>query len=1207
MSFFSHKEEKSSEELSPLYQVPAELAEISEIQLDEHTKRYIRKGDDKKWSIDNKAETIAAGQRYVAAFFIKDKVARFRALPSFNYVLKTAEDEEKFQLLKTDAKRHFECQSEDDVIFPNDRKWTGVVHSRLFGRILDLERNTVNNATIAYLSFYKKDGMYEWENRSANNEAIFKPDPLALACYVFDEDCIKHPNPDWDLYYHIQRSIPENFFRSIAARTTKNIAADETKADFRKCHNFKIEKDWERIRGLFKTNRAEAEKEIQAMLMRNLYIYLLGLSAKESRERAVEILKKGFQIAAEKGIFIDIDAIPLEFNDQKSALEIADEFRDREIFNFLNNYKQQLLLNLIKNMRLAEANELLLKKKRISGSVKYDLFEFSAPVHNILRDEMLFNMLSQHDALFEMVTQLVIEDANAKGYRSISLFRDLFHTIEDQRNPEVQVKLHIILVDVLVHYLKEKNEEIVQRILLLTAYQIKVAYLDIKKLQNSILKIFADNYEDKKFILKYIEYIFNKKSAIGQQLLESQEFRTKLEELREESTFADNFQDHVLNGNFEKAKAQLRHIHPKEKIFSLISNPFMQHLAGILLDEKPDFSKRNVDGKTLLQLTPSIKLTNRLINCLSEQGVNNDALYDDLFTALEKKDFKEATKILSFINTFNIEKGSGIIFLIQNLEKKRLEQKSFNEHDEYYAILEFIVANTIEIKLVPFFLKLGNFEIPLEKVLGNLFTDDRDDFAIAVFTKYVDQIPDFYATDLKRFDDKIIKKISELIEYNIDFLDVVLNKIQIQKNVIIQSHFKSAILSVVLKMFEDSIRLGGYSDTKMIKLLELKDKSLVIEKKYAESIVDKFIEFLANPLSTPSDRIKIINAVTHPDSVIGSAILNAPSGVKLKSELFAMKKQADNVKQYNEFINIGDLENAKKLLLCMPKQEVKELEDPLQKHLAKILLDEKPNFNEKDSEGKTLLHLAQTLLKEWSPALVTKLLEIYQVDPNIVDNDGMAPLYYAINARKWENVKSLVLKGAKFQDKEYYFNPMDVLTQSPYNYEILLFFLNNHVQYSPIFVTFESDKIENHFEKLIKDHPAARLPDLFAAITKMIKSYDTSLHENLLKIVFNLFEDFLQDYHRTDIVVAFLKMTDLPVLPEFKFNLAKIRSLLSIANDPEIINAVLDPTSSIGKFILKSEPTAGHFASGSASFRDDLVKRKAEIERRGEKKLGKDV
>lgn len=336
MSASERKEKNDGQrrQLSPFFQIPPELQKPLKLEIDPHSRSLIDIGDSKEWELDDEKTN---GQRYVVGFFIKDEIVHMRVNPSFKRVIEEKErKEEWFTKLRAYAAAHFKCKPEE-IIFADNKIWTGVVHTALIQNVHENEADMVKNSIATLLSFIKKDGIYYWKNRSARNEEVFLPDPLALACYMFYEksDYLADPDMQFDLYYHLSRAIPEKFLRPIVEVINKELGG---KADLKECVNFVYEAKWEKIRELFITDRPEAVKQIQHMLIKNMYLYLLNIHAKHDSQRAELILIAGIIVAYGYGINLDFDYIPPEFKDELPIVHIALQRKNYRLANLILDY-----------------------------------------------------------------------------------------------------------------------------------------------------------------------------------------------------------------------------------------------------------------------------------------------------------------------------------------------------------------------------------------------------------------------------------------------------------------------------------------------------------------------------------------------------------------------------------------------------------------------------------------------------------------------------------------------------------------------------------------------------------------------------------------------------------------------------------------------------------------------------------------------------
>ncbi|MHB1948017.1 MAG: ankyrin repeat domain-containing protein [Gammaproteobacteria bacterium] len=443
MTASDRKESKVSDprlELNPFFHIPKGLDIPLDVEIDDFTMSLLT--NEEKWTVDDSAaarerygeeavqvqEYIAwlatEGQQYVPVLFVKDGVAHLRADPSFSrvYTEEMRQEDEFFNNIRKYAADHFKCK-EQEIIFPNDKIWAGVVHSSKIENSKEREPALVQDSTIISLSLTKINGKYVWKNRAARNSEIFSPDPLALAYYMFYplEKYKNEPNLEFDRFYHEQRSVPEAVARPVLKKATKQICGDENKADFSNCVNFDTEKEWQQMCEEFKSDRPKVEKLIKEKLMTNLYIYLSNLHAKKFRDKAEEILKAGLVAATEHGISIDLDFIPPEFKDQKkTALEVAIEKKDSSMINFILDLDFKLALERGDVGKLQKiANKIYELRwndpKRIGDSVyEQNKHEFKELLNSIIEGKGQIN--SQGKTLLHIIAALDKEKQSAMMY-----------------------------------------------------------------------------------------------------------------------------------------------------------------------------------------------------------------------------------------------------------------------------------------------------------------------------------------------------------------------------------------------------------------------------------------------------------------------------------------------------------------------------------------------------------------------------------------------------------------------------------------------------------------------------------------------------------------------------------------------------------------------------------------------------------------------
>lgn len=361
--------EHKTHDLATFYKIHENFLKV---EIDDFSKNIIKLGDSTLLNLTDDAAKAAFGQRYVMAAFIVGDVAHVRAIPGFDYV----EDIAERKKLAEKAAQFFKC-SVNDIAFPDNAIWTGVVHDQLIKLVKQREPELVAKAKVAAFSMRKINDKFFWLNRSARNLKTFEPDILACACYMYEEKK-DHSQPKFDLLYHLLRSIPQNYFEKLTTTLTEKIYEDDpaplTHCVMDECTNFSYETKWEEIRKQYNENKEHALEKIHKILMLNLHIYLSGYGAqdKDSRDRTKSILIDGILMAEQYGLVFDVDYIPPEFAGDESALEKAHHCKDHLImFHLLQSLKKKYLYKLlIKEKSREKIKAVLDKSKSLSGFLR---------------------------------------------------------------------------------------------------------------------------------------------------------------------------------------------------------------------------------------------------------------------------------------------------------------------------------------------------------------------------------------------------------------------------------------------------------------------------------------------------------------------------------------------------------------------------------------------------------------------------------------------------------------------------------------------------------------------------------------------------------------------------------------------------------------------------------------------------------------------
>lgn len=325
----SERKESKVEGLQPFYQSPKGLSKRLVIDIDPFTATIIKKGDSEKLNLFDDPIKAKLGQRYVMVGFVKDNVVHLRAIPGFEYVA----DEKERQRLAEKSSQFFGI-SIDEVAFPDNAIWTGVVHTQLINKITKTEPDIVKDAQIIAFSMVKIGNHFTWLNRSAQNNISFPADPVAAGCYLFEETRTNFTDftpPHFDLYYHLTRSIPIEFFEKMTDAINDKFAELDIepfpRSSLGECTNRQYENKWNKIRELYLTDKPKAVELIHNMLLRNIHIMAQGWHAKEFVHRAFYLLNDACKEAEKYGIYVDIDAKLAGFEHLPKPLKYA---KDKE-------------------------------------------------------------------------------------------------------------------------------------------------------------------------------------------------------------------------------------------------------------------------------------------------------------------------------------------------------------------------------------------------------------------------------------------------------------------------------------------------------------------------------------------------------------------------------------------------------------------------------------------------------------------------------------------------------------------------------------------------------------------------------------------------------------------------------------------------------------------------------------------------------------
>lgn len=653
------KEHKSDFELPPLYHIPAILQKPLKLDIDAFTKDVINIGADGKWSLLGHSKPDE--QRYVVVLFVKDGVAYLRANPSYPQVI----DEEKrketawFDALRDVPAKHFsseryECKREE-IIFPNDRVWTGVVHSYLIYnvRVRNYEYkmqgeeyfDDKGSMPIAFSLTKKLDEKnqitFDWVNRSVLNMSIFRPDQLAIACYMFDESLdINTPNPKlkWDRFFHLKRAIPQEFFVPIMREASKELTEQKAKVEFSDCDNFAFEAEWEKVREKFKTKRAEAELDIQKMLIRNLYIYLRGINVAD-KERAYKILCEGFFAAMVNGIKIDLSYVPDEFKDDENALEKTREKSTFILHNILRLASGSNPHEEDKEHNTIFANILKFHDKKDSRS--------TAVLSYILDNEAQFPESYLNLQVFDSLRLIILDEIDNQKFHSNYYIIKAF---QNQKNLAIKARLQTLILSALEFALGKSNFNAILQILTLIPVGFSFPSDYNQKNLTSRFEIFY-NKNSQQNLMSILEVIVGRESAISLKLYEENaELISKVQVYYNQNSLVTTFKKYLYNADLINAHKYVQGLseQARKELCEVLAEPLKQ-LATIFQEAKPNFYDKTFKDKTIFDIASEFKETN--LNALLVYIRDPYALEEQVAHELKNNNLQAAAMLIGLMKS----------------------------------------------------------------------------------------------------------------------------------------------------------------------------------------------------------------------------------------------------------------------------------------------------------------------------------------------------------------------------------------------------------------------------------------------------------------------------------------------------------------------------------------------------------------------------
>ena len=328
------KSQAAPQELPPLLGMQGSIKRPIKVKLTQRAKDYLLKGDAHELRLtDNDTEnTLLAGlgQRYVMIAYYINGIWHVSALPSYDFqeateIFNHSElTEQRLNAMIDRAIAYFRSQGIDckreHVVMPDHSFFTGVVH-RQAKRVFESEEKPLLDSAqgqpiIASFSCRKQFEKFTFTDRAADNSRYTSRSQLALACNLYPpfeigDIATMKPQKKTSLRYSLGRSLERSFFEEFASAIVRDLYPEDPLKRHLKFNTdtYKYRAGWERMRKLYKKDKAAACFEIQHALVRNLYLYLF-VGAQEMNKEDWEGLCKGIQEAEAMGIPIDYNYIP---------------------------------------------------------------------------------------------------------------------------------------------------------------------------------------------------------------------------------------------------------------------------------------------------------------------------------------------------------------------------------------------------------------------------------------------------------------------------------------------------------------------------------------------------------------------------------------------------------------------------------------------------------------------------------------------------------------------------------------------------------------------------------------------------------------------------------------------------------------------------------------------------------------------------------
>ena len=347
------KSQVAPQELPPLLRMKGSIKRPIKVKLTQRTKDYLLKGDAHELRLtDNDTENALLanlGQRYVMIAYYINGIWHVSALPSYDFLEATEIfnhselTEQRLNAMIDRAIAYFKSQGIDckreHIVIPDHSVFTGLVHRQARSVFESEEKPLLNSAQrepiIASFSCRKNFEKFTFTDRAGNNSLYTSCSQLALACNLYPpfeigDIATMKPQKKFSLRYSLDRSLERSFFEEFASAIVRDLYPEDPLKRHLKFNTetYKYRAVWERMRKLYKKDKAAACFEIQHALVRNLYLYLF-VGAQKVNKEDWECLCKGIQEAEAMGIHIDFNYIPPDIARHplaNSIREIVKEF-----------------------------------------------------------------------------------------------------------------------------------------------------------------------------------------------------------------------------------------------------------------------------------------------------------------------------------------------------------------------------------------------------------------------------------------------------------------------------------------------------------------------------------------------------------------------------------------------------------------------------------------------------------------------------------------------------------------------------------------------------------------------------------------------------------------------------------------------------------------------------------------------------------------